>query len=217
VYALFQAAIPIALYAGELTTAGQFVKLMLDLATKHALERWNAWGQCFEGVLLVKRGDSVAGSRLLRAGLEGVPESVFHHQTDLFLAELAEGLGGAGHLAEGFVVMERALARAKRIEEGWCLAELLRKKGELLLVLAAPTDVANAEECFRQALEWGRRQDALSWELRSATSLARLYQRQGRTTQARKVLAPVYQRFTEGFTTADLLATKALLDTLRSS
>jgi predicted ATPase len=93
--------------------------------------------------------------------------------------------------------MERALARAKRIEEGRCFAELLRKNGELLLVRAAPTDVANAEECFRQALEWGRRQDALSWELRSATSLARLYHRQGRTPQARKVLAPVYRRFTE--------------------
>src|SRR6266436_5686171 len=128
VYALFHA-VPIALYAGELTTAGQFVKLMIDLAMKHALERWNAWGQCFEGVLLIKRGDSGAGSRLLRAGLEGVPEA-FHYHTNLFLAELAEGLSGAGHLAEGFVVMERALARAKRIEEGWCFAELLRKSGE---------------------------------------------------------------------------------------
>jgi predicted ATPase len=111
--------------------------------------------------------------------------------------------------------MERALARAKRTEEGWCFAELLRKNGELLLGRAAPTDVANAEECFRQALEWGRRQDALSWELRSATSLARLYHRQGRTTHARRVLAPVYRRFTEGFKTADLLAAKALLDALR--
>ena len=111
--------------------------------------------------------------------------------------------------------MERAPARAKRIEEGWRFAELLRKNGELLLVRAAPTDVANAEECFRQALEWGRRQDALSWELRSATSLARLHHRQGGTPQARKVLAPVYRRFTEGFQTADLLAAKVLLDALR--
>jgi len=166
-------------------------------------------------VLLIKRGESGAGTRLLRAGLDRVPEAAFHHHTNFFLSELAEGLGGAGRLAEGFVVMERALARAKRSEEGWCFAELLRKNGELLLVRADPTDVANAEECFRQALEWARRQDALSWELRSATSLARLYHRQGRTPQAHKVLAPVYRRFTEGFMTADLLAAKALLDTLR--
>src|SRR5207249_8595573 len=92
VYALFQAAIPIALSAGELTTAGQFVKRMSDLAMKHALERWNAWARCFEGMLFIRRGDSGAGSRLLRAGLEGAPEGVFHHQTNLFLAELAEGL-----------------------------------------------------------------------------------------------------------------------------
>jgi len=115
VYALFQAAVPIALYAGELTTAGQFVQLMIDLAMKHALERWNAWARCFEGMLFIRRGDSGAGSRLLRAGLEGVSEA-FHHHTNLFLAELAEGLGGAGHLEEGFVLMERALARAKRID-----------------------------------------------------------------------------------------------------
>jgi predicted ATPase len=86
--------------------------------------------------------------------------------------------------------MERALARAKRIEEGRCFAELLRKNGELLLVRAAPTDVANTEECFRQALEWGRRQDALSWELRSATSLARLYHRQGRTPPGAQGVGP---------------------------
>jgi len=215
VYALFHAAVPIALYAGELTIAGEFVKLMIDLPIKHGMEPWNAWGQCFEGVLLIKRGESSAGTRLLRAGLDRVPEAAFHHHTNFFLSELAEGLGGAGRLAEGFVVMERALARAKRSEEGWCFAELLRKNGELLLVRAAPTDVANAEECFRQALEWARRQDALSWELRSATSLARLYHRQGRIPQARKVLTPVYQRFTEGFTTADLLAANALLDALR--
>ena len=107
------------------------------------------------------------------------------------------------------------VGRATTLSFSLCFAELLRKNGELLLVRAAPTDVANAEECFRQALEWGRRQDALSWELRSATSLAHLYHRQGRTTQARKVLTPVYRRFTEGFETADLLAAKALLDALR--
>jgi len=87
----------------------------------------------------------------------------------------------------------------------------LRKKGELLLLQGAP----GAEEWFGQAFDWARRQGALSLELRSATSLARLHHREGRTTQARKVLAPVYRRFTEGFGTADLVTAKALLDTLR--
>src|SRR5207244_2469999 len=79
VYALFHGGIPIALYAGELTTAGEFVKLMIDLPMKHGMEPWNAWGQCFEGVLLIKRGESGAGSRLLRAGLDRVPKAAFHH------------------------------------------------------------------------------------------------------------------------------------------
>jgi predicted ATPase len=67
----------------------------------------------------------------------------------------------------------------------------------------------------RAGVDWARRQGALSLELRSATSLARLHQQGGRTTQARKVLAQVYRRFTEGFGTADLITAKALLDTLR--
>jgi predicted ATPase len=113
------------------------------------------------------------------------------------------------------VVIDNALAHVEHREDRWFFSELLRKKGELQLLGGARTAVTSAEECFTQALDWARRQGALSWELRSATSLARLYHRQGRTTQARKVLAPVHRRFTEGFKTADLRAAKALLDTLR--
>jgi predicted ATPase len=120
--------------------------------------------------------------------------------------------------------VDSALAQHRSVTSPWSLCldvtlghrpRALHRGLQLLLVRAARTDVANAEECFGQALECARRQDALSWELRSATSLARLYHRQGRTTQARKVLAPVYRRFTEGFKTADLLAANALLDALR--
>jgi predicted ATPase len=74
--------------------------------------------------------------------------------------------------------------------------------------------VAAAEGHFRQALDWARRQGALSWELRAATSLARLLSDQGRSADATGFLQPVYDRFTEGFDTADLKAAKALLDVL---
>jgi predicted ATPase/DNA-binding winged helix-turn-helix (wHTH) protein len=201
----------IALCAGDLETAERHVRLAFDLAAKHRLETWNAWAQCFGGVLVIRRGDSREGSRLLRAALEGLPEPAFHHHLSLLLAELAEGLGGAGQIAEGLVAIDKALARAERTEERWFFSEVLRKKGELLLLQGAP----GAEEWFGQAFDWARRQGALSLELRSATSLARLHQRGGRTTQARTVLAPVYRRFTEGFGTADLVTAKTLLDTLR--
>jgi predicted ATPase len=73
---------------------------------------------------------------------------------------------------------------------------------------------AAAEDHFRQALDWARRQGALSWELRAATSLARLLRDQSRAADALALLQPVYDRFTEGFETADLKAAKALIDSL---
>jgi predicted ATPase len=91
--------------------------------------------------------------------------------------------------------MREALGRAERSEEGWCLAELLRKQGEVVLLTGASTATGDAEPCFRQAVEMARRQGALAWELRAATSLARLYHRQGRPTRGRKILAPVVSRF----------------------
>jgi len=79
---------------------------------------------------------------------------------------------------------------------------------------SSPAAAAAAEDHFRQAIDWARRQGALSWELRAATSLARMWRDQGRSQEARELLASVYDRFTEGFDTADLKATKALLDEL---
>jgi predicted ATPase len=111
--------------------------------------------------------------------------------------------------------MREALARAERSEEGWCLAELIRKQGELLLLTGGSTASGDAESCFRQAVEMARRQGALAWELRAATSLARLYHEHNRPTRARKILAPVVRRFTEGFGTADVVNAKALLRSLR--
>jgi predicted ATPase len=94
------------------------------------------------------------------------------------------------------------------------MAELLRIKGELLLLHGAPGAAAAAEDHFRQALDWACRQGALSWELRAATSLARLLRDQGRSIEAAALLQPVYDRFTEGFETADLRTAKRLLDEL---
>ena len=91
----------------------------------------------------------------------------------------------------------------------------MRVRGELLLLQGAPgAAAAAAEDHFRQALDWARGQGALSWELRAATSLARLLRHQDRTADAMAVLQPVYDRFTEGFGTADLREAKRLLDKL---
>ena len=214
-YAVLTHACPIALHVGDFTTADHHVRLAFDLAARHALEVWNDMAQCFEGAVLIERGDHGAGSQLLQAALERVPEANLHHHMSLLLAELAAGLGGAGQIAEGLRVVDKALARAEQKEEGWYLAELLRTKGELLLLGRVPSAVAAAEACFQQALDVARRQGALSWELRAAMSLARFWRGQQRVNEARKLLAPVYRRFTEGFETADLVAAKALLASVR--
>jgi predicted ATPase len=124
-------------------------------------------------------------------------------------------LGDADHGEEGLAVIEEALAWTERTEERWRIAEFLRQKGELLLLQGAAGAAAAAEDHFRQALDWARRQGALSWELRAATSLALLLRDQGRPGDAMVLLQPVFDRFTEGFDTADLKTAKALLDTLQ--
>jgi predicted ATPase len=93
------------------------------------------------------------------------------------------------------------------------MPELLRIKGEVLL--QRKPNARDAEDQFLQSVAWARRQGALSWELRSTTSLARLWRDQARTKEAHELLAPVYHRFTEGFDTVDVKAAKALVESLR--
>src|SRR5262249_59833698 len=102
----------------------------------------------------------------------------------------------------------------ERRKEGWCAADLLRIKGELVVWRGAWGAKRAAEELSRQSLDWARRQGALSWELRSATSLARLLRDQGRSADALALLQPVSDRFTEGFATADWQQAKRLLEQL---
>jgi predicted ATPase len=126
-------------------------------------------------------------------------------------------LAGVGQVTEGIAAIDEALARSERDEERWYVPELLRVKGGLVLREDAPDATPVSEAHFRQALHWARRQGALSWELRAATSLAQLWRDQNRIKAAREILAPVYDRFTEGFETTDLKAAEWLLDDLRPS
>jgi predicted ATPase len=108
-----------------------------------------------------------------------------------------------------------ALDISERTRVVYYKAELHRLEGELR-VHAEPSDARAAEMCFRRALDIARKQQAKSWELRTATSYARLMRKQGRARQAQDLLAPIYGWFTEGFDTLDLKEAKALLDELAS-
>src|SRR6266851_9786027 len=175
-YALALGACPIAFLTGDLTAAEHHVHMLADHSSRYALAHWGAQGRAYRGVLLVKQGDDTAGLALVRAGLA---EAVLAVRLITFLTLSTEPLRRAGPLARQLKAVDEAIDRFGGGEEHWASAELLRIKGELLLLDGAP-GAAAAEDHFRQALDRARRQGALSWELRAATSLARLLRDQGR-------------------------------------
>jgi predicted ATPase len=148
----------------------------------------------------------------MRRGISAIRANGATPFADLF-GVLASGLGKTGRPQEGLQVLEEGLASVAQTGEQWFSPSLHDVKGELLLA-HNPSDVAEAEQCFRAAIEIARRQSARMAELRATTSLAQLLARQGRRDEARAMLAEIYGWFTEGFDTADLKEAKALLDEL---
>jgi predicted ATPase/DNA-binding winged helix-turn-helix (wHTH) protein len=209
-YVLTVAACQIAVWNGDLDMAERFTAMLLDQSARHGLPFWRSVGKRHQGALSVRRGYLEGGLRLLGAGAANV---VFRSSL-YFLGEMALAFGRASQIADAFAIIAEAIDRCESTEERWMKAELLRIKGELLLLQGVPSAAEAAKDLFRQALDEARRQEALSWELRAATSLARLLSNQGRHADAIACLKPVYGRLTEGFGTADLIAAKQLLDEL---
>ena len=165
-------------------------------------------------MLAIKRGDIAGGLRRLTSGLGELGGATSAFRFSMYLSDMVEALGRIGRVGRGLSALEAAIEQAEETEERWSIAELLRIKGELLLSRGAPGAEAEAEEQFQRALDRARRQGALSWELRAATSFARLLRDQGRSSEGTELLQPVYDRFTEGFDTVDLKAAKSLLHDL---
>jgi predicted ATPase len=203
---------PIALLVGDLVAAEHYVKMLLNRSTRHGLLHWRAFGRCYQGALAIKRGDVTTGSRLLRAVLNEFGDA--RPISQLIVLMMTEALGQADQVPEGLAEINEAIERSEQTEECWLIADLLRLKGERLLSHGTPEAATEAEGHFRQALDWARRQGALSLELRAATSLARLLRDHGHPADALALLQPVYDRFTEGFATADLREAESLLEHL---
>lgn len=128
---------------------------------------------------------------------------------------MARAYAEAGQFDDAWRSIGEATTAVETTEERWCEAEIHRIAGEITL-LSPERDIGKAEACFERALRLARKQQAKSWELRAATSLARLRRDQGKPRQAYDLLAPVFGWFTEGFDTLDLKGAKALLDDLAS-
>jgi predicted ATPase len=212
--ALSYGACPVSLLIGDLTAAERYVKILLDYSTRYGLQHFRDLGRCFQALIHIKRCGITSTLSVLLADFGEAVAGVDARYCVMFLGEMAHTLARAGRATEGLAAVEPAIDRASRFEEGWLLGGLLRVNGELSLLQAGQGAAPMAEDCFRHALDSARRQGALSWELRAAMSLARLRRDQNRRADALALLQPLYDRFTEGFDTADLRAAKELPHTL---
>jgi hypothetical protein len=176
----------IVLEVADLATTERYVTMLLERSAKVVLGIYQAFGHSFEGELLIKRGDVAAGVQRLRAGLDELREASYVLRSPGLLGTLAEGLARIGQVAEGLMAIDDALAQCERTDERWNMTELLRVKGELLLLEGAPEAKVAAEHHYQLGLEWARRQGALFWELRCASSLARLLRDQSRSAMRRQ-------------------------------
>jgi predicted ATPase len=203
------------LHRGEWRKAQEGAEDVLSLATEHGLAQLRALGTLVHGWTLTKQGQVEKGLVHMGQGLTAIEAVGSEVARVYFLALLAEVYSQVGRAAEGLHVLDTAQTVAQRTAEHASEAELHRLKGELLLQQSSDNAV-EAESCFHQAITIAQSQSAKSWELRAATSLAKLWQSQDKCKEAYDLLAPVYGWFTEGHDTADLIDAKAQLDELQT-
>jgi predicted ATPase len=183
------------------------------LATQQGFALYAAWSTVPQGRALTQQEQRATGMAAMREGIEAAIATGSEVFRSYCLALLAEASGAAGQPKDGLRVLADAQEVMRRTGERFYEAEISRLAGVLHLV-QSPAAQAEAESHMRHALDVARRQQAKSLELRAAVSLSRLWQQQGKRTEAHDLLAPVYGWFTEGFDTADLQEARALLDAL---
>ena len=186
---------------------------LLALAEEKHAPFFAALGTMQQGVVLAVTGDAEAAVPMIEAGISQYRSTNSTWLTPWYLARLAEAQAKLGHCDEAWKRISEAFKEVDKGGEVQHQAEINRVAGEIVLKASKP-DAAKAEGYFEKALTVARQQEAKSWEMRAAMSLARLWRDQGKVQQARDLLAPVYDWFTEGFETRDLKAAKALLEEL---
>jgi predicted ATPase len=172
-------------------------------------------GHFLEAKLMIERGEFAESVAALRDALDAGKGTGSPASYPEVLGALAEARAGLGQLTAALDAVSEAITSADRRDgsQRWYVPELLRIKGDVLLQQGSDCFTLT-EDCYDQAGELAREQGALFWELRIALSFARLRVSQGRDEEAKRILAPVYGRFTDGYETTDLRAARAMLDTL---
>jgi class 3 adenylate cyclase/predicted ATPase len=212
-FALSQVVLPYSL-CGHHAAAASHAQEQVALAEEKGSQFWKANGIIYQGSVLSLTGRNSDAIAVLISGIAAwrtTGATTFH--LPIWLADLARAHGGLGQFDEAWRCIGEAIAAVEITKKKWCEAEVHRVAGEIELKSPLP-DATKAQAYFGRALAVARQQQAKSWELRAATSMARLWRDQGTPEEARELLAPVYDWFTEGFDTRDLKEAKALLDDL---
>jgi predicted ATPase len=176
---------------------------------------WKAYGASRQGFIAAMTGKAADAVQIITSALDLARSAGSTLWTPLNLSHLARAYAALGKFDDAWRCVGEAMTAMAKTKETWWEAEVDRVAGEISLMSPEP-DAAKAEAYFERALAVARQQQAKSWELRAAMSLARLWRDQGKVQQARELLAPVYEWFTEGFDTLDLKDAKVLLDGLAS-
>ena len=196
----------------ETHAAEELAEEIVTISTEYGFPFYLTLGNSLKGYAMAMQGEE-EGISLLRQSLADSRAMGAEALRPYFLSILAETYWKVGQTKEGLATLEESLALVDKNGERFCEADLHRLKGELLLAQSDGNQI-EAEACYHKALEVARSQQAKSWELRAAMSLSRLWGKQGKREEAKNLLAPVYDWFTEGFDTADLKDAKALLEEL---
>jgi predicted ATPase len=199
---------------GDLDRVREWSERTLVYSMERGFPYWTALARILQSWIKGEEGPDAAAIDGIRKSLERYEATGARLGQSWFLALLAELHGKVGAAAEGLAVLARAEALMAETGEGYYEAEIHRLTGDLRLRQDEPGAIAQAEAGYRRAIEVARRQGARAWELRAATSLARLWRSQGKASAGRELLRPVYAGFTEGLATRDLRAARDLLDAL---
>ncbi|WP_439369632.1 AAA family ATPase [Bradyrhizobium sp. DASA03120] len=202
------------LYSGAYTEALLLLDELAALANeKDATSFWKATEIAVRGMLCAVTGKASDAVRAITSGITSLRSIGATLYEPMYLWHLAIAYAELGQSDNALRCIDEAMDKVERSKEKWCEAELHRVAGEIVLKSLAP-DTEKAERYFGRALAVARQQQATSWELRAAMSMARLWRDQGKPHQAHELLASVYGWFTEGFDMLDLKEAKALLDEL---
>ena len=202
------------IHCGNYATATAVLDELTALAGEKGALFWNVHGTAQQGCLFSLTGKDSDAIKMLTSGFIAIRSTGTTCWMPLYSSNLARAYVEIGKFDDAWRCVREAITAVETTKERWCEAEVHRVAGEIALK-STDTDAAEAETYFERALAVARQQQAKSWELRAAMSLARLWRNQGKPKEAHELLAPVYGWFTEGFETRDLKEAKALLEELQ--